>query len=256
MFGKLMKSNVIISLILLGFCMYIIQLYLHKNINLYIHPRYSLFAVIMCVLSVLILLVDVFTNFKKHIKVGEARFKVQFLDIIVVIVLILAFVLPSKTLSSGAIGRKSTNTPSYEKTTTDTACPGTKPSSIEIWVYEISQYPINCYEEQSIEIVGFVLKNPDSPLPGDMYYLGRVVMSCCVIDARPYALPVKTGKFEKYPDETWLKVSGKLQSTSMNGSTQLVIEPGSVVKVDNPDKPYDYINTPSQTEVQPLQPVQ
>jgi len=124
-----------------------------------------------------------------------------------------------------------------------------------MWVYEISEYPINCYEGQSIELTGFVIEAVGNPLPNDMYYLGRVVMSCCVIDARPYALPIKRGNFESYPKETWLKVSGKLKAADVNGTVQLVISPKSVTKIDNPDQPYDYINVPSQTEIQPMQPV-
>jgi len=260
MFGKPIRSNAVVSLILLGFCVYIIQLFVQKDINLYIHPRYSIFAAVMCSLAVVILVAGILFDLQKRSVANSSPYKVQFLDVIVVIVLVLAFILPSQALSSKAIGRKSLNTPSYEtkpkSTSVSDTCPETKPSSIEAWVYEISQYPINCYKGQSIELTGFVFEAPESPLPNDMYYLGRMVMSCCVIDARPYALPIKTGSFEKYPNETWLKVSGKLQPADVNGSIQLVLEPDSVDKVNNPDKPYDYINTPSRSNVQPLEPIQ
>jgi putative membrane protein len=258
MFGRYIKKSLVVSAILLGFCVYIIRLYLRNDINLYIHPRYSSFAVIMCSLSVMILLIGTFADLKKRIKPGRIHLNMQFLDVIVVVVLVLAFVLPSEALSSKAVGRKSVNTPSYDAQShknIHTTCPETKPESIEVWVYEISQYPINCYKGQSIELTGFVFENPESPLPSNMYYLGRIVMSCCVIDARPYALPIKTGTFATYPDKTWLKVSGKLQPADVHGAIQLVIEPDTVTKVDGPNQPYDYINTPSESGIQPVQPL-
>jgi len=260
MFGKALKNSIVISLILFGFCAYIIKLYLQKDINLYIHPRYTGFSVIMSAIALVFLVLGIYFEARKRHIVKPPPSRTQLLDIVVVGVLALAFILPAQALSSKAIGRKSLNTPSYdtksENAPFNTTCPDTKPASIEMWVYEISQYPINCYDGQPIELTGFVFEAPESPLPKDMYYLGRVVMSCCIIDARPYALPIKDGNFERYPKETWLKVSGKLRATDVNGSIQLVIEPESVVKVDDPSKPYDYINTRSMSDVQPLEPIQ
>jgi len=203
----------------------------------------------MSALAIIVLVIGIIVEFKKkRIALHNHASSVHFLDILVVIVLGLAFMLPAQALSSKAIGRKSINTPSYDESTKintiNTPCPQTKPVSIEKWVYEINEYPINCYEGQSIELTGFVFEAFENPLPNDMYYLGRVVMSCCVIDARPYALPIKKANFISYPENTWLKVNGKLKADKVNGKIQLIISPDSVTKVSNPDKPYEYMNVP------------
>lgn len=260
MFGKALNNSVVISLILIGFCVYIIKLYAQKDINLYIHPRYTGFSVVMPVIALVFLVLGIYFEARKHRTIKPAPSRAKLLDVIVVAVLALAFILPAQALSSKAIGRKSLNTPSYdnksETTSLNTTCPETKPASIEEWVYEISEYPITCYAGQEIELTGFVFEAIEAPLPENMYYLGRLVISCCVIDARPYALPVNVGSFERYPEGTSLKVNGELRPQDVNGSVQLVIEPKSVVRIDNPDKPYDYINFPSLPDVQPLEPIQ
>lgn len=259
MFGNRIKNNITISLVLMGFCIYIVKLYIQNDINLYIHPRYSIFALVMCLLALVILIIGMFLDLKKKSSAVYDKGKIQILDVLAVIILVLAFIMPPQALSSKAIETKTLNTPTYgsqsENTNDDIVCPETKPSSIEQWVYEISQYPINCYKGQSIELTGFVYEAPNNPLPRDMFYLGRLVISCCVIDASPYALPIKTGNFERYPADTWLKVNGKLVVADVNGTYLLVIEPKNIIKIDDPNKPYEYINTPSQDQLQTIEPI-
>lgn len=259
MFGKSIKSILLVNLLLLGFCIYIIKLYLENNINLYIHPRYSSFSVTMSAIAVLVLAIGTLIDIQKKSILKQGKTRIKILDIIVVFVLGLAFVLPAQVLSSKAIGRKPLNTPSYQAVSArkpaSTPCPTVKPASIEGWVNGISQYPVHCYEGQTIELSGFVFESPENFLPNDMFYLGRVVMSCCVIDARPYALPIMTANFERFPSETWLKISGTLVVKEISGSNQLVIEPKNVDEINNPSKLYDYLNIPSMTEFQSIEPI-
>ena len=90
-----------------------------------------------------------------------------------------------------------------------------------------------------------------------MFYLGRIAISCCVIDARPFALPVNQGKFEKYPNDTWLTVVGKLQRKKVNGIDQLVVNPERIEPSDTtPVNPYEYLNAPAVTNIKPAEPVE
>ncbi len=261
MFGKLFNRDLVIRVLLLGFCLYIIKLYVQDNITHYIHPRYAIFSVAMSGVAVLVLLTGAVLELKKRTRHKANNFSGRTVNSIVVVVLVLAFILPVKTLSSEAIERKSLNTPTYDEVESEDSssrkveekCPETKPDSLETWVFEISQNPAHCYVGQDIELTGFVYESDKDPLPSDMYYLGRIVMSCCAVDARPYALPIKKANFQSYPKETWLKVNGKLQLMKVGEKYQLVIEPASVEQVHNPKKPYDYINTPSNVELEPLQ---
>jgi uncharacterized repeat protein (TIGR03943 family) len=242
MFGKLPLAKWLSGLILLGYCGYVVKLYFSGDITLYTHPRYSLFSLAMCLIAIVVLADGLIYSYKSRAGLKQSVGRINWLNIIVVGVLMLALLLPPQVISSSIIGRKTLNLPSGGSSSqSNLTCPATKPASIEGWVYEISQYPINCYLGQSIELTGFVLEATDNPLPADMYYLGRVVVSCCVVDAQPYALPIKTGDFQKYPLDTWLKVSGSLQADKVGDKVQLVVEPDSVNKIDPPENPYDYV---------------
>ncbi len=244
MFGKLNK-NLMISLVLLGFCVYIARLFAQKTITLYIHPRYIVFVVVMALVGAVVLTVGIVIQFRNHSDKPE-RFSFKLVDAIVILVLALAFIVPAQTLSAKTIGSKTLNVPTDDGRTLTTkanqTCPSTKPNSIEKWVNEISKYPIVCYQGQPIALTGMVFEGKDS-LPQDMYYIGRVIVSCCIIDARPFALPIKRGSFPTYTNDTWLSVKGRLVTAKVNGKIRLVIEPTSVQRVANPQQPYEFINT-------------
>lgn len=261
MFGKISK-NLLIGIILFLFCLYIIRLYAEQDIGLYIHPRYMMFALVMALIGGVILLLGVVWRLKnKHQHEHGSGRRFSFVDWLVVGVLILAFALPAKTLSSDAVRRKSINTPNAvveDRPGVPQACPEIDPAQpIESWVYAINEYPASCHEGQSVTLTGFVVNaTADNPLPDDMYYLGRLVISCCVIDARPYALPVEQGSFGRYPEDTWLAINGTLELVKVNGRQQLVVMPTSAQEIEDPDKPYEYLNTQPISNFQPAQTVQ
>lgn len=258
MFGRLRQKNILTGFLLVGFCLYVVQLYLEDNIILYIHPRYTLFAFGMCLVALVILVSGIVMNVRRRGH-HEAWHTVGVVDMLAVVVLGLALLMPAQALSSETIERKSVNTPTPRVETADqeqVTCLEEEPASIETWVYVISNYPPKCYEGRPIELTGFVITPSENPLPKDMYYLGRTVISCCVVDARPYAIPIAKGKFQAYPAQTWLTVKGRLKTVSVNGSPKVVIEPQSVTPTQDPSKPYDYIGTPSNTNIHVLQPVQ
>ncbi len=248
MFGSTRIRSLWPSILLLGFCGFVIRLFIQGNITYYIHPRYALFSVVMCALAAALLLVGIVQRLRATTQ-GDAEATGRMVDGLVLVVMILAWQLPAQALSPQAISKKSLNTPSYNLTGTNgraargDLCPEDMPASIDGWVYAISRSPVSCFKNRHIELIGSVFDAPENSLPTDMYYFGRVVVSCCAVDARPYALPVKRGHFMAYPNDTWLKIRGTLQTVTINGYEQLVIVPTSVIQTDAPSNPYDYINS-------------
>src|SRR3990167_11408768 len=248
MFGKKSLTALVASFVLLGFFVYILRLYATDNLNLYIHPRYTVFTVIMASLGLLLLLAGLVLRYRSKLKYKQIR--LTGLDAIVVIVVVLAVIMPPQVLSIDSVNRKTLTTPVGQGVRT--TCPVSKPDTLEAWVSEIAQYPTNCYEDEPIEITGFVIDAPDEPLPDDMYYLGRIVLSCCVIDARPFALPIEAVNGQTYQAETWLRVSGVLKEATVNGQERLVIRPSSVDEIPPPEQQYDYINVGNPDQFSPL----
>lgn len=263
MFGKVLSHPVTITAVLLGFCAYIIRLFIEQKIILYIHPRYSAFALVMCSAAAIILLFGLYLELKKGKRLWTLkaiRPSGKVVNVIVIATLGLALILPAQTLSSDAVGRRSLKTPTYDTTSVRESynyqqCPDVESINLALqaWVVLLSQYPMHCFEGKSIKLIGFVHESPDNPLPNDTYYLGRVVMSCCAIDAQPYALPVKKQEGIDYAKDTWFLVSGTLVKASVNGSTRLVVSPEHTKQLEDPKNPYEYIEGPSITPLKPAE---
>jgi putative membrane protein len=255
MFGKIRQSNFFASSLLLLLCCYIIRLYWQGDITLYIHPRYAIFALVMAVLGAIMLLIGIVVEVRRRGHVHQKPMS-GIVDSIAVVVVMLALILPAQPLSSRAIEQKPLNTTNRATVVAnDLPCSSDKPESIDTWVYVINTYPARCYEGQEITLAGFVLEPTENALPDGMYYVGRAVMYCCVIDARPYALPVEKGSFGNYPKDTWLSIDGKIQIKQVNGTNQAVVVPDSVQETKTPDDPYNYLNNNAQ-EVQTVLPIQ
>lgn len=249
MFGSMHKLLPGVVLVLL--CAYLVRLYVTKDIYLYIHPRYALFALIMAIIGGVLLCAGFVWN---RMQIKPTR--LSFVDWIVVSVTILAFAVAPQALSSNVMQRKTLSTPTANTSSSKNVhtCPEvTATMPIEQWVFFISEYGADCYRGQQIHIRGFVMERPDNPLPNDMFYLGRVVVSCCVIDARPYALPISAGQSHNYTQDTWLELTGTLELTKIRGVEQLTVVPATTTVIPNPNLPYEYLNSPDFTTIEPLQ---
>lgn len=240
MFFNSKRHHVATKVIVVLFCVHIIRIFLNDKINLYIHPRYNLFTIIMATVSLLILLTSLFTNFKVKSTRSE-RF--NFLDFTVILILAVAFLVKPSALSVETSQRKSLNLPNYELVDEDSSnykCRSID-NNIESIITNITYSPLNCYESQEIELEGFLFTSLDNPLPSGYSYFGRVVLSCCIVDARPYALPIKH-KIPNSNTDQWVRVSGELKVDTINGIEQIYISPVKIDEIEDPDIPYEFIN--------------
>lgn len=86
-------------------------------------------------------------------------------------------------------------------------------------------------EGTELDLTGFVSATNG---PSE-FTLTRFYVSCCAADAIPYSVSV-LGQEAAYPDNTWLRVSGVLES---NGE-QLELAAEAIEEVDEPESPYLY----------------
>ncbi len=239
MFGKLFRHPIATTLILLGLCAYVIRLFLTQTIGLYIHPRYSWFAVIMCSIAAIILVGSLVADLRRrhhHAIPGNLV-----VTIVVAVMMVLALVLPARTLSPATMSQRTLKTLNYDGTPLTKACPDEQPGITRVWIDEMSQYPLWCYEGKTVELTGFIFEPPDSPLPDTMYYLGQMVMSCCAIDMQPYGLPILKRDGDMFMTDTWLTVRGTTKKMHVQGREQLVVEPATIDIAQKPSNPYRYI---------------
>jgi uncharacterized repeat protein (TIGR03943 family) len=84
-------------------------------------------------------------------------------------------------------------------------------------------------EGTALNLTGFVSAT-NGP---NEFTLTRFYVSCCAADAVPYSVRV-LGPGSDYPDNTWLRVDGVLESDG----DQLKLAAGAIEEVDEPDSPY------------------
>ncbi|MGM7670393.1 TIGR03943 family putative permease subunit [Microbacterium sp. A93] len=88
------------------------------------------------------------------------------------------------------------------------------------------------YDGQAVTLTGFVTPGGES----DAVNLTRMIITHCVIDAQPAAVPVSLEAGD-YGTGQWIEVTGTIKADS-DGSLRVV--PTSVVAIDEPGDPYEY----------------
>ena len=114
--------------------------------------------------------------------------------------------------------------------------------SIIDWIRLVNVYPEpDAYEGESVAVEGFVI-HPDT-WPDDYLMVSRFVLTCCAADAYPVGLPVKlTGTTAQadYPVDSWLSVTGQIQTEILDGRRQIAIAPTAIRTIEEPRNPYEY----------------
>ena len=93
------------------------------------------------------------------------------------------------------------------------------------------------YDGSTVTLTGFVTPGDDA----DAVNLTRMIITHCVIDAQPAAVPVSVDAGEngkgQYSTGQWIEVTGTVTADD-DGSLRVV--PTSVVAIDEPGDPYEY----------------
>ncbi|MFC4098701.1 TIGR03943 family putative permease subunit [Paenibacillus xanthanilyticus] len=93
---------------------------------------------------------------------------------------------------------------------------------------------------KTITIEGFVYR--DDTLTGNAFILGRFAVSCCAADAMPYGVMVQTDHPEQYGNDTWLRMTGTLSTTTYNGNDIMLLQATATEQIEPADDPYVYPN--------------
>jgi len=111
------------------------------------------------------------------------------------------------------------------------------------WIRLVNVYPEpDAYTDEAVEVEGFVIYPEE--WPAGYLMLSRFVLTCCAADAYPVGLPLRlptddaTG--EPYPVDTWLSVSGKVATETLDGQRQIAIAPTEIRTIEAPKNPYEY----------------
>ena len=149
-----------------------------------------------------------------------------------------AWLLPPATLSVAlAIDRAATSTALFDRadavalvTTGDTRHFGVPDWST---VFATATSPED-FVGDAVELEGFVTPDSDDP---DVFLLTRLVITHCVIDAQPAAVPVASqARGSDIEVGEWVRVEG----TVVPRGEGLAIRPTTITPIDEPEDPYEY----------------
>lgn len=107
------------------------------------------------------------------------------------------------------------------------------------WIRLVNVYPEpDAYEDEPVEVAGFVV-HPEG-WPADYLMISRFVLTCCAADAYPVGIPVVLGSGEVYPVDSWLKITGKMTTKTLDDRRQVAIAPTQITPIEEPKNPYEY----------------
>jgi putative membrane protein len=232
---------------ILLFNVYTLVLYFDQQLTLYIHPRYVLFTVILNAVSLAACGVGfVLTAWRMGSGTVAERvpWRPPFTVLVAGLVLVAAYALPARTLSSSTADQRSGNFNSTQVQSPDAANTlalfdnDTTRLNIDDWVSAFNlKTSASFYEGKKVDVVGFVF-HPEGA-PPDVFYVSRFRVTCCSVDAQPLGLPVHSpGWQEEFEEDSWVRVTGSFTETDQDIAEPAIVTPQTIEPTEQPANPY------------------
>lgn len=221
------------------------------RLELYIHPRYTVFTIVMALvagalaLGALLLLPgrEAHEDDDEAPRGPVARWAaVVTTGLVVVGAVAVLLVAPPGTLSTtGSRGQNTATLTAVPASSTTTELVGGDSTSFTVkdwWTLLRDGADTSDLARMPADVTGFVIAT-DEP---DVYYLARYLITCCAVDALPVAVPVYApGWQDSVAEGDWLELTGTFRSAPDAAlSEPLVLMPDAVTPVDEPADPYVY----------------
>jgi uncharacterized repeat protein (TIGR03943 family) len=98
--------------------------------------------------------------------------------------------------------------------------------------------PVDALIGLPAEVTGFV--HQDERLDEGTFMVGRFALTCCAADATAIGLEVAWPAAKDLLENEWVRVTGKMDVVTVNGSVYPRILAESVTPIPQPDQPYLY----------------
>ena len=223
------------------------------RLTLYIHPRYTVFTVAMAVLGgaavVAALVLRPHEEGEGHgdgdhdhapDAAPRSRWRTAGRLAAVAAAVLALLVLPPATLSGDARQNRDLVTSSrLLGAGGDTvALAGADPStfSVKDWAVLLRQGGASAVVGKKVDLSGYVLDRGDP----DVFYVARLMMSCCAVDAQAVGIPVARRQWrDELEPGAWVALTGSfVPNPDVDSSSPTVITPTTLVAVDEPEQPY------------------
>jgi putative membrane protein len=226
--------------VLLGLALYFAYNIASGNLNNYVNNRFAWLSYVAVALFALLGLANAIAQIRRQGPIMLAgRTPISWPMIaIAAIPLLLGTLVPSQPLGADAIrGPVSLSMGASSSASVFVKDPGER--NVLDWLRVFSTSPVAAdFDGEQATFTGFVYHEPD--FPDDVIMVARFIVSCCVADAAPIALPVRWEEGEKPEIGEWVEVSGTFYSGIFRDSAMPILHLDSLDFVDVPQHPYLY----------------
>jgi putative membrane protein len=210
----------------------------------FVHPRYEYFTLIASVLGINIALATLYVN-----KLAVHVHSNKYIDLVLIILVLSMFFLKPTPLSSATVVNRSANLNKNLAVTNENNITASQDladprknlnGDWEKFRYMFDGDDIEKHSGIEITLEGFVAE----PLKykNDYFLITKFAVSCCIIDATPFGIPVKYPNWTKtYKKDEWLRVKAKVDLVNMDNEKVIILIPDNIEKLSEPpENPYLY----------------
>ena len=220
------------------------------RLTLYVHPRYTILTVTTAVLTLLVLvLLAAVGGSAAAAEDGDhdhasrtsafGRLLTWSNGAVLICAALALLVIPPATLSSTARQNRELVTSGQVLDSTKVrALVGADPAtfSVKDWAGLLSQGGPEAVLGKQVDVFGYVLDRGEQ----DVFFVARLAVSCCAVDAQPIGVPVyRPGWRDEIEAGAWITIEGTfVKNPSPDSQESVAIGVGSLAKIDEPDQPY------------------
>lgn len=159
---------------------------------------------------------------------------------LVLLPVMLGLLVPARPLGAAAVGNREVSvgrlSTAAAPRASQVAAP-TREKNLLDWLmaFDQAQDPA-AFDGQPANLLGFVYR--DSRFGDDSFLLSRFVVSCCVADATPIGLVVRTPAASQLALDQWVQVSGRFQAGAFDGHPMPILVADVITPTVAPNQPY------------------
>lgn len=160
--------------------------------------------------------------------------------VLVMLPVVLGLLVPARPLGAAAVGNREVSvgrlSTAAAPRASQVAAP-TRAKNLLDWLmaFDQAQDPA-AFDGQPANLLGFVYR--DSRFGEDSFLLSRFVVSCCVADATPIGLVVRTPAASQLALDQWVQVSGRFQAGAFDGHPMPILVADVITPTVAPNQPY------------------
>lgn len=226
-------------------CAGIIRLGMLGKLHLYIHPRYTIFTLVMAGVGLIVSLVSMMAGYRLRQTIKPAA-HLTMIRVATALLFVMAcagflFVQPATLSARTAVSRGIDRGSALTNADASSALFDTVDYSqlgIKDWSSLLAHHDANFFVGKTALITGFVADNGNT----NIFFASRFFVTCCVVDAQPIGVPVYAPDWRhRYAPNSWLEITGEfIENPDADSPHNIVLKPSRIQSVAPPREPYVY----------------